>query len=246
MSVANRALVRPLPVDSQAGGQRLFDVLIGTLMMVVALPVVSIAWAIVRLTSAGPGFYTQTRACRFGRPFRIVKLRTMYHPREAAGRPWPPKPRPQVTPVGRVLRWLYIDRLPQVWNVLRGEMSVVGPRPERPEIAGPLSRMLPGYGHRLRVRPGLTGLSQVQLPAATDLGSVRRQLVLDRWYVARRSVWLDARLVALAGLTVCGLPGAVACKVGRLPDPLVASADAVVDIVLDGVSAAPSVTARGG
>jgi lipopolysaccharide/colanic/teichoic acid biosynthesis glycosyltransferase len=230
----------PLPVGPEAGGQRIFDLVVGTLLAAAALPVVLLAWALVRLTSAGPGFYTQTRAGRLGHPFRIVKLRTMYDRCEAASGPqWSPRNDPRITPVGRVLRKLHIDELPQLWNVLRGEMSLVGPRPERPEFAGPLSKVLPGYADRLRVRPGLTGLAQVQLPPDTDVGSVRRKLVLDRWYAARRSVWLDARLVAVTGLHVCGVSAAFTRKVGRLPDLLADSANALADTVLDTPPAAP-------
>ena len=142
---------------------------------------------------------------------------------------------PGVTPVGRVLRKLHIDELPQLWNILAGDMSIVRPRPGRPEFAAPLSRTLPGYANRLLVRPGLTGLAQVQLPPDSDLGSVRRKLVLDLWYVAGRSVWLDARLVAVTGLHVCGLSAAAVRRIGRLPDPLAAAvADALVDTVIDG------------
>ena len=229
---------RPLPTPPagpEDGGQRIFDLVVGSLLTAVALPVVALAWLVVCLTSAGPGFYTQTRVGRFGRPFRIVKLRTMYHACEAASGPqWSGPGDPRVTPVGRVLRRLHIDELPQLWNVLAGEMSLVGPRPERPEFAGPLSRVLPGYADRLLVRPGLTGLAQVQLPPDSDIGSVRRKLVLDRWYVTGRSVWLDARLVTATGFYVCGLSAAAVRRLGRLPDPLAAAvADPLADTVLE-------------
>jgi lipopolysaccharide/colanic/teichoic acid biosynthesis glycosyltransferase len=226
----------PNPIGPEEGGQRIFDVVVGSLLAVAAVPIVAIAWALVRLTSAGPGFYTQTRVGRFGRPFRILKLRTMYHACEAASGPkWSTRGDPRVTPVGRVLRKLHIDELPQLWNILAGDMSIVGPRPERPEFAGPLSRTLPGYANRLLVRPGLTGLAQVQLPPDSDIGSVRRKLVLDQWYVVGRSVWLDARLVAVTGLHVCGLSAELVRRLGRLPDPLAAAAaDPLADTVIDG------------
>src|SRR5205823_3448469 len=107
---------------------------------------------------------------RFGEPFIILKLRTMYDRCEAkTGAAWATRNDPRVTPVGRVLRKLHIDELPQLLNILRGDMSLVGPRPERPEFVGPLSRALPGYADRLQVRPGLTGLAQIQLPPDSDL-----------------------------------------------------------------------------
>jgi lipopolysaccharide/colanic/teichoic acid biosynthesis glycosyltransferase len=236
------------PAGPEEGGQRIFDLVVGTLIAVAALPVVLIAWALVRLTSAGPGIYTQVRVGQYGRPFRIYKLRTMYHACEAAsGVRWSQPGDPRVTPVGRVLRRLHIDELPQVWNILAGDMSLVGPRPERPELVGPLSKALPGYGDRHRLRPGLTGPAQVQLPPDTDLDSVRRKLALDRWYVRSRSVWLDARLVAVTGLHVCGLPPAVVRRLGRLPSPLgAAAADALADTVLDTDAPAPRPDAAAG
>lgn len=225
----------PFPTGPEVGGQRIFDLIVGTLIAVIALPVAALAWLAVRLTSAGPGLYSQTRVGRLGRPFKILKLRTMYHACEAASGPvWSTPTDPRVTPLGRVLRKLHLDELPQLWNILAGDMSLVGPRPERPEFAGPLSRALPGYVDRLLARPGLTGLAQVQLPPDTDLDSVRRKLVLDRWYVSGRSVWLDTRLMAATGLHVCGLRATLIRRLARLPDPLAAAAaDALGDTVLE-------------
>ena len=124
---------------------------------------------------------------------------------------------PRVTPVGRLLRRLHIDELPQLVNVLRGEMSLVGPRPERPEIVERLEKDLSGYRERLLVRPGITGLAQIQLPPDTDLESVRRKLALDRRYVRRRSAWLDLRILIGTCLHVIRVPSAVIRAVVLLP-----------------------------
>jgi lipopolysaccharide/colanic/teichoic acid biosynthesis glycosyltransferase len=214
--------------------KRLVDVSVGSLMLLVAAPVVLLAWALVRLTSRGPGFYSQARVGRFGEPFVILKLRTMSHDCEAtSGVRWATRHDPRVTPVGRVLRRLHVDELPQLLNVLRGDMSLVGPRPERPEFVGPLSQALPGYADRLRVRPGLTGLAQVQLPPDSDLESVRRKLVLDRTYVARCGLALDLRLMAGTAVYLCGVSYGGVRRLMLLPNPLAAVADPLADTVVE-------------
>jgi lipopolysaccharide/colanic/teichoic acid biosynthesis glycosyltransferase len=202
--------------------QRVRDLLVAVVVSLVAVPVVAIAWVVVRATSAGPGFYSQLRVGRNGRTYRIYKIRTMYHNCEAGtGAAWSTKHDPRVTPVGRVLRKLHVDELPQLLNVLRGDMSLVGPRPERPEFVGPLSEAIPGYKQRLAVRPGVTGLAQIQLPADTDVDCVRKKLVLDQCYVQSRSLWLDARIMLGTVVYLFGFPFATVRKVTRLPNPLV-------------------------
>ena len=214
--------------------KRLFDLCVGSLMLLVAAPVVLLGWAVIRLSSRGPGFYSQARVGRFGEPFVILKLRTMSHGCEArSGVKWATKDDPRVTPVGRVLRRLHIDELPQLLNVLRGDMSLVGPRPERPEFVGPLSEALPGYSDRLRVRPGLTGLAQVQLPPDSDLESVRRKLVLDRTYVARCGLLLDLRLMVGTAVYLCGVSYGGVRRLFWLPNPLLAIADPLADTVVE-------------
>lgn len=174
------------------------DYVLAALMLPVALVFIAIAAVAVKLTSPGPVFYTQTRVGLNGRRFRIIKIRTMYHNCEATtGAQWAVKGDKRVTPVGRILRALHIDELPQLWNVLRGEMSLVGPRPERPEViqAKGLDHLVPGYRHRLLVKPGVTGLAQVQLPADTDISSVRYKVVYDLYYIEHQNLWLDVRLM---------------------------------------------------
>jgi lipopolysaccharide/colanic/teichoic acid biosynthesis glycosyltransferase len=200
--------------------KRPLDLAVGLTIVPIAVPIILVAWLAVRLTSRGPGFYTQTRLGQFGRPYRILKLRTMYHRCEAtSGARWSTRGDPRVTPVGRVLRKLHIDELPQLWNVLRGDMSLVGPRPERPEFVGPLSEAIPGYADRMRVRPGVTGLAQIQHPADDGLDSVRVKLVYDRHYIERRGPGLDARIFLGTLLYAAQLPFPVVRTLARLPRP---------------------------
>jgi lipopolysaccharide/colanic/teichoic acid biosynthesis glycosyltransferase len=138
---------------------------------------------------------------------------------EKDGAQWARPGDSRVTRVGRFLRVSHLDELPQLVNVLLGHMSLVGPRPERPEFVPPLAAAIPGYADRLLVRPGVTGLAQLYLPADTDLDSVRRKLVYDRWYIDNRSLWLDVRVIGCTALKVLLLPMATCCRLFRLPDP---------------------------
>ena len=193
------------------------------LLLVATSPLLVAGWLLVRLTSMGPGLYSQTRVGIAGRTFRIYKLRSMYHNIEALtdGVKWSTgKADSRITPVGRILRRLHIDELPQLWNVLIGDMSLVGPRPERPELVPALAEMIPGYRDRLFVLPGLTGLAQIQLPADTDLDSVRRKLVLDKCYVEHAGLWLDARLAVATAFYLLGLSYRLLRKLFALPNPI--------------------------
>jgi lipopolysaccharide/colanic/teichoic acid biosynthesis glycosyltransferase len=173
------------------------DLLAATLMLVFSSPLILLGALLVKLTSRGPAFYTQTRVGKHGRLFTIYKLRSMTHNCEkTSGIQWSTKGDSRVTPVGRLLRASHIDELPQLWNVVRGEMSMIGPRPERPEFLPQLEEALPFYRCRLMVRPGLTGLAQVQLPPDTDTNSVRRKLAHDLHYVREHNFIMDMQLVA--------------------------------------------------
>jgi lipopolysaccharide/colanic/teichoic acid biosynthesis glycosyltransferase len=177
------------------------------ILLSLSLPILLLAALLVKLTSCGPVLYSQTRLGLGGRPFRIYKIRSMYHDCEkVSGIRWSTRGDPRVTPVGWFLRLTHIDELPQLWNVLRGEMSLIGPRPERPEFVPQLQKALPRYQERLRVRPGLTGLAQVQLPADSDLDSVRRKLAHDLYYVERMGFWLDGRILFSTIFHVLHLP----------------------------------------
>jgi lipopolysaccharide/colanic/teichoic acid biosynthesis glycosyltransferase len=187
-------------------------------LLVAAAPVILVCWLLVRLTSRGPGLYSQTRVGLRGRVYTIYKIRTMYDRCESRTGPrWSQAGDPRVTPLGRLLRKTHLDELPQLWNVLRGQMSLVGPRPERPEFVAVLARSIPGYVDRLQVRPGVTGLAQVQLPADSGLDSVRRKLACDLCYLERQGVWLDLRILLATAGKVVGVPCALTRAVLRMP-----------------------------
>jgi lipopolysaccharide/colanic/teichoic acid biosynthesis glycosyltransferase len=176
-------------------------------LLVFAAPIILLTALLVKLTSRGPAFYSQTRLGRYGRAFTLYKVRTMAHNCEkGSGARWSTPGDPRITSVGAFLRKTHLDELPQLWNVLRGDMSLVGPRPERPEFTPALERAFPHYRDRLAVRPGVTGLAQVQLPPDTDLNSVRRKLAYDLYYIRHLNAWLDCRLVACTALHMVGVP----------------------------------------
>jgi lipopolysaccharide/colanic/teichoic acid biosynthesis glycosyltransferase len=196
-----------------------FDSCLAVLLLVVAAPLVLVCAVLVRLTSRGPAFYSQLRLGVGGRPYWIFKLRTMYHRcEEKSGPRWSQKGDPRVTPVGRFLRRTHLDELPQLWNILRGEMSLVGPRPERPEFAPKLADAVPLYGRRLLVRPGVTGLAQVQLPADSDLEGVRIKVAYDLYYIRNGGLWLDLRILLATALKVFGAPFRLIFTVCRFPE----------------------------
>jgi lipopolysaccharide/colanic/teichoic acid biosynthesis glycosyltransferase len=182
-----------------AAAKTTFDYAAALAILPFALVLIALAALAVKLTSPGPVFYTQTRVGLNGRKYKIVKIRTMHANVEAtSGIQWSQKGDRRVTRIGRVLRATHIDELPQLFNVLLGQMSLVGPRPERPEViqAKGLNHLVPGYRLRLRVKPGVTGLAQCQLPPDTDVTSVRHKIVYDLYYVANMSLLLDLRLIA--------------------------------------------------
>ncbi len=197
------------------------EFLAALVLFVFTLPAVLLAAALVKLTSRGPAFYSQTRLGLNGRPYTIRKLRTMVHNCESlTGAQWSRPKDPRITPLGRFLRRSHLDEFPQLWNVLCGEMSLIGPRPERPEFVPYLEHSIPHYRERLRVRPGITGLAQVQLPPDTDLASVRRKLAYDLFYVRHASPWLDLKLFFCTGLSLIGMPFAFCCQLLRVPGGL--------------------------
>ncbi|MCX7702229.1 MAG: sugar transferase [Gemmataceae bacterium] len=197
---------RPVPARWYLRVKRCVDVLVASLLLIPAVPVILLAGLLVRLTSRGPAFYVQVRLGLHGRPFRIFKIRTMIDKCETLTGPrWAIPGDPRITPVGAVLRATHIDELPQLWNVIRGDMSLIGPRPERPEIVANLKRDLPDYDDRLAVRPGITGLAQVQLPPDTSVSSAADKLVLDRAYINRLGPWLDFRLILCTAMKLLGL-----------------------------------------
>lgn len=175
--------------------KRLFDLFGAGIAGLVALPVLVLAAIAIKLEDRGSIFYRQIRAGEGGSEYEILKLRTMSEDAEAGGAQWSVAGDQRVTRVGRVLRRTHIDELPQILNVLRGEMTLVGPRPERPEIIASLETMFPHYKQRLLVKPGVTGWAQVRCGyAGSDLGSAWK-LCHDLFYLKHRSMLADALII---------------------------------------------------
>lgn len=186
----------------------IFEQAAAAMMLVPGLPAIGILILTVRATSRGPGIFRQKRVGRGGRPFVMYKIRTMRIDAEAGkGAMWARNDDPRTTWLGKVLRKLHLDELPQLFNVLKGEMSLIGPRPERPEFVTVLADHIPGYTDRLAVLPGVTGLAQINLPPDTDLDSVRRKQKLDLEYIETAGAWLDVRILLCTFLRLVGIKG---------------------------------------
>jgi lipopolysaccharide/colanic/teichoic acid biosynthesis glycosyltransferase len=214
------------PVSGYFLVKRALDCALTLALAVVALPVTLLAMLAVKLTSRGPTIYTQTRVGFGGRTFTIYKIRTMIDNCESLTGPrWCVPGDPRVTPVGQVLRTLHIDELPQLVNVLKGEMSLVGPRPERPEFVSKLTREVPHYQARHAVAPGITGLAQLYLPPDTEVAHVERKLVYDLHYARHQGLGLDLRILAGTAVKMLGLPAALLRAVVPVRGPGMPEAD---------------------
>jgi len=193
---------RPAPVLPRSTWyppvKHVVDFVAAALLLLPAVPVILFAAGVTKLTSSGPAFYWQTRLGRGGRPFLICKIRTMVQDAEAKTGPvWcPGGTDPRVTPWGRFLRRTHLDEFPQLFQVLTGHMSLIGPRPERPEFVRRLEWEVPLYGERLNAKPGVTGLAQLVLPPDADLEDVRRKVRHDLYYIRFMGPWLDAVIIA--------------------------------------------------
>jgi lipopolysaccharide/colanic/teichoic acid biosynthesis glycosyltransferase len=200
--------------------RRLLDFTLAVALALLALPIVALAAFAVRMSSRGPAFYTQTRIGRGGQTFTIYKIRSMIHNCESLTGPrWTIPGDSRVTPLGWLLRRTHVDELPQLFNVLCGDMSLIGPRPERPEFVSELVKKVPGYDRRHAVLPGITGLAQVQLSPDTDIESVRRKLVFDLHYVRNPGLWLDARILVATALHMLGMPYETLARLWIVPGP---------------------------
>jgi sugar transferase (PEP-CTERM system associated) len=173
--------------------KRLSDIIIGCTMLILMLPLMVLIALAIKMDSPGPVFYRQQRVGKFDKPFTLFKFRSMRADAEAGGNPlWAQRHDTRVTRIGRFIRTTRIDELPQLVNVLRGEMSLVGPRPERPHFVEQLSRAIPFYRQRSYVKPGVTGWAQVNFPYGASVEDSREKLAYDLYYVKHRSVLLDA------------------------------------------------------
>ena len=176
--------------------KRIFDLLVGSLVAVFFLPVLAVAALAVKLQDRGPVFYRQRRLGEHGEEFEMLKLRTMRVDAERHGARWAAPEDERVTRVGRLLRRSHLDELPQLWNILRGEMTLVGPRPERPEIVIELEHKFPHYTRRQLVKPGIAGWAALRCGyAGSDLGTAWK-LCHDLFYVKRRSILADTLILA--------------------------------------------------
>jgi exopolysaccharide biosynthesis polyprenyl glycosylphosphotransferase len=184
------ATLRP-PGLADAALRRLLDITGSLVLLLVTLPLLLLAALAIKLDSPGPVFYRQRRVGLGGREFTLFKFRSMVADAEAAGPRWASKRDPRVTRVGRFLRLTRIDEVPQAWNVLKGDMALVGPRPERPGFVEHLAREIPHYNARAVVRPGITGWAQVNYPYGASVDDARMKLAYDLYYVQRRSLFLD-------------------------------------------------------
>ncbi|MBP5840470.1 sugar transferase [Lactiplantibacillus plantarum] len=169
--------------------KRIFDLTVGLIGTVLSLPIVLVFAILVKLTSKGPAFYKQERVGLMGKSFNIIKLRSMYQNAEArTGAVWAQKNDPRITPIGRFMRKTRVDELPQFWNVLKGDMSLVGPRPERPVLTEEFSRQFSDFPKRLRIIPGITGYAQIN--GGYDI-TPDEKCKLDNYYIDHYSLTID-------------------------------------------------------
>jgi len=183
--------------------KRMLDIIVSLVVLVVALPILLAIGIAVRLTSKGPAIYKQRRVGRNGRVFTIYKYRTMLDNAEKhSGPTWAKKDDPRVTKLGYWLRKLRIDEVPQLINVLKGDMSLVGPRPERPHFVEQFSKQIPLYTRRLRVRPGITGWAQVKWKYDTSLDDVKEKTKFDLFYIENASLRMDAKILINTIITI--------------------------------------------
>ena len=228
-----REPIRPLGYAWYGPCKAVLDFGLALLLLIVLAPAIALTALLVRATSRGPAFYTQTRVGRNGRLFTIFKIRTMIDNCESLTGPrWSIPGDPRITPIGHFLRRTHLDELPQLINVLRGDMSLIGPRPERPEFTTKLERALPAYPERLRVRPGVTGLAQVHLPGDTSLASVRTKLAYDLFYIQQLSPGLEARILFCTLLRVLGVSFESIRRISGIPSENIV--ERAVQLVLDG------------
>ncbi len=180
----------------QAQIKRIIDIIISLIVLILGAPVLLLFGALVRLTTPGPALYKQTRVGQNGTNFTLVKFRSMYIDAEdSKGAQWATENDPRITPVGRFMRKTRIDELPQFINVLKGEMSLVGPRPERPEFIEELKKEIPWYVRRLKMKPGITGWAQVKHKYDETIEDVKEKVRYDLYYFNNMSLSLDLKIL---------------------------------------------------
>ena len=179
-----------------SAAKRLFDIVVSSLLLVTFGPVILVTAVLVKLESKGPAFYRQRRVGLYGQLFDVIKLRSMRQDAEVGGKAvWAQKDDPRITRVGRFIRKTRIDELPQAWSVLKGQMSFVGPRPERPQFVADLEARLPYYAERHVVKPGITGWAQINYPYGASIEDAREKLEFDLYYAKNYSPFLDVLIL---------------------------------------------------
>lgn len=192
----NPVLLRPW----EAAAKRTLDISVSLLMTLIGSPILLATAVAVKLSSRGPVIYSQDRVGKEGKHFRIYKFRSMFLNAETAGPQWASKNDPRVTPLGKFLRKSHLDELPQLWNVLKGDMSLVGPRPEREFFVKQLVEEIPYYNRRHRVRPGVTGLYQAMVDKYDEnIDDVRQRVKYDLMYIESMSFRLDVKILFRTG-----------------------------------------------
>ncbi|MCT2400046.1 TIGR03013 family XrtA/PEP-CTERM system glycosyltransferase [Novosphingobium mangrovi (ex Huang et al. 2023)] len=184
-----------------SAAKRVFDIIASAALLFLTAPLILLFALLVKLDSKGPAFYRQSRVGLYGQTFDVIKLRSMRNDAEAAGAKWAEKDDPRITRIGKFIRMVRIDELPQAWTVLKGQMSFVGPRPERPEFVADLEEQLPYYAERHMVKPGITGWAQINYPYGASIEDSRQKLEFDLYYAKNYTPFLDL-LILLQTLRV--------------------------------------------
>lgn len=183
-------------IDVAATLKRTTDIVLATTMLGLASPLLAATAIAIKIDSPGPVIYQQERVGHYGKVFTIFKFRSMRTDAEANGTPqWASEEDPRITRFGRFMRKCRLDELPQLVNVIKGQMSLVGPRPERPYFVNQLSEKLPTYYKRLSAKPGITGWAQVNYPYCASIEDNKGKLAYDLYYVKNRSFWLDMHIL---------------------------------------------------
>ena len=179
---------------------------LAVVLLIPVIPVIFVLGCLVRLNSRGPAIYKQSRVGLLGKEFFMYKIRTMVVDAEGASGPkWCAESDPRVTSVGKLLRFLHLDELPQLLNIALGQMSFIGPRPERPAFVYVLRQHVTGYDKRLMIKPGITGLAQIYLPADQTLKCVRKKIKMDDSYIQTAKFTVDLQIAICTVLRMAGL-----------------------------------------
>jgi exopolysaccharide biosynthesis polyprenyl glycosylphosphotransferase len=195
-------LATPVGKNAYEPIKRLLDLVLVVVTLPISMVLAGLIWVAIRLDSPGPALFAQTRIGRYHKPFTLYKFRTMVDDAEADGPRFAAPHDPRLTRVGRVLRRFRVDEIPQLWCVLKGDLSLIGPRPERPFFAEHFEQEIPFFSYRTLVRPGVTGWAQVNYGYADDVADTVEKLTFDLYYVKHMSLWLDLQILGKSVRTV--------------------------------------------